>query len=52
MITLKQLEKRKQELIQERDHKLLVLTVGYENAIAILDNLIEMAQEKQDNDST
>ena len=46
MITLEQLEKRKQELIQERDHKLLVLTVGYENAIALLDELIKESQER------
>ena len=50
MITLEQLEKRKQELIKERDHKLLVLTVGYENAIAILDELITMAEARANKD--
>ena len=45
-ITVDQLLKKKQELIQERDHKLLVLTVGYDNAIALLDELIEMTAKK------
>ena len=42
-ITVEQLLTRKQELIKERDHKMLVLSVGYENAIAVIDELISTA---------
>ncbi len=42
-ITLEQLEVRKHELIVEREDKLRVVTIGYDNAIAILDELIVLA---------
>lgn len=47
-ITLEQLLSRKQELMKERDHKMLVLSVGYENAIAVIDELISTAMAVED----
>lgn len=40
-ITLEELVQRKQELIRERDERLKLTTVGYDNAIALLDELIQ-----------
>ena len=42
-ITVDQLLKRKQELILEREDKIKMITVGYDNAIAIIEELISMA---------
>ena len=42
-ITVDQLLKRKQELILEREDKIKTLVIGYDNAIAIIEELINMA---------
>lgn len=47
-ITVEHLLKRKQELIEEREDKLRTLVVGYDNAIAILDELIKTAMESEE----
>ena len=42
-ITVDQLLKRKAELILEREDKIKMLVIGYDNAIAIIEELINMA---------
>ena len=46
-ITVDQLLKRKQELILEREEKIKMLVVGYDNAIAIIEELISMATNEE-----
>ena len=46
-ITVDQLLKRKQELILEREDKIKMLVIGYDNAIAIIEELINMAVEER-----
>ena len=47
-ITVDQLLKRKQELILEREDKIKMLVVGYDNAIAILEELINAAMANEE----
>ncbi len=47
-ITVDQLLKRKQELILEREEKIKTLVIGYDNAIAILEELINMAANQEE----
>ena len=49
-ITVDQLLKRKQDLILEREEKIKMITVGYDNAIAIIEELINMAMTNEDMD--
>ena len=50
-ITIEELLQRKQELIQERDERLKLTAVGYDNAIALIDELIQMALAKDEVDN-
>lgn len=47
-ITVEQLLARKQELVAERDDKMRILAVGYDNAIATIDDLINRAMASSD----
>lgn len=47
-ITVDQLLKRKQELILEREDKMKMLVIGYDNAIAIIEELINMATNQEE----
>jgi ATP-dependent Clp protease ATP-binding subunit ClpA len=47
-ITIEELLQRKQELIQERDERLKMTAVGYDNAIAVIDELIKMAMSRRE----
>ena len=47
-ITVDQLLKRKQELILEREEKMRTLVIGYDNAIAIIEELINMAANEEE----
>lgn len=47
-ITVEQLQEKRQELVDEKNHKILILNIGYDNAIALLDELIEKAQENDE----
>jgi ATP-dependent Clp protease ATP-binding subunit ClpA len=49
-ITVEQLLKRKQELILEREDKIKMLVIGYDNAIAIIEELINMAANQEEAD--
>ena len=47
-ITVEQMQKRKQDLILEREEKIKMITVGYDNAIAIIEELINMAMMNEE----
>lgn len=42
-ISVDQLAARKRQLIAERDRRIRELSIGYDNAIAVIDELLQMA---------
>ena len=49
-ITLDELLERKQELISEREERLKMTAVGYDNAIALIEELIQKAAARGEAD--